>query len=100
MRSMTGFGQGRSSHITAEIHSVNRKNLDITLYLPKELLFLDIDIRRFLSQNMQRGQITVRIHADLLEHKETLSHLKALQKKWNQISDALKLKDQITLPSY
>ncbi len=98
MRSMTGFGQGRSSHITAEIHSVNRKNLEISLYLPNELLFLDIDIRRFLSEQIQRGQITVRINADLLEHKETLAHLKTLQKKWNQISDHLKLKDQITLP--
>lgn len=97
MRSMTGYGQAKSSHVTIEIHSVNRKSLDINLYLPKELLFLDIDIRQFLSKTIQRGQVTVRLTADLRGAKATISHLKSLQKKWNQISAELKLKDQVTL---
>ncbi|MBS0615972.1 MAG: YicC family protein [Verrucomicrobia bacterium] len=98
MRSMTGYGQARSSHITVEIHSVNRKTLDMNIYLPKELLFLDVEIRRFLSEKLQRGQVTIRIQADLLDQKATLSHLKKLQKKWNDITDALKMPVQVTLP--
>jgi len=64
-RSMTAYGR---AHVTTdagvfliEIHSVNRKSLDITLNMPKELLMFDMDLRKELSKEVKRGFITVRI---------------------------------------
>lgn len=64
-RSMTAYGR---AHITTdvglfliEIHSVNRKNLDITVNLPKELLKFDIELRKELAKEIKRGCVTVRI---------------------------------------
>ena len=45
-RSMTAYGQGHVGPYLVEIHSVNRKGLEINIYLPRELLYFDIAIAR------------------------------------------------------
>jgi len=66
MKSMTAYG--RSLHRSAfgqwviEIHSVNKKTLDFFLLIPKELLQFDLEIRKWISSVVQRGQITVRMN--------------------------------------
>lgn len=62
---MTGYGkevfsQGSSSYLI-EIHSVNKKNLDLSLYIPKDLLFLDLEIRKRLASVIKRGQVTFKL---------------------------------------
>lgn len=65
IKSMTAYG--RSSKTSSlgrwniEIHSVNRKFLDLSIHLPKEFLVFDIDVRKALSLEIQRGQVTVKI---------------------------------------
>lgn len=64
-RSMTAYGRAHVSteagSFLIEIHSVNRKSLDITVNLPKELLMFDMDFRKELSHEVKRGFITVRV---------------------------------------
>ncbi|WP_420421016.1 YicC/YloC family endoribonuclease [Simkania sp.] len=64
-RSMTAYGRAHvtteSGSFLIEIHSVNRKSLDITVNLPKELLLFDMDFRKELSKEVKRGFITVRV---------------------------------------
>ena len=44
-----------------ELHSVNRKTLDFSIYLPKDFLQFDLEIRKWLSKYIKRGQVTVKI---------------------------------------
>ncbi|NGX45552.1 MAG: hypothetical protein K940chlam2_00707 [Chlamydiae bacterium] len=64
-RSMTGYGRGESpafegARWVVEIHTVNRKLLDIAVQLPREWLKFDLDLRKGISQAVKRGQITVK----------------------------------------
>ncbi|NBO24999.1 MAG: YicC family protein, partial [Chlamydiae bacterium] len=45
-----------------EIHSVNRKFLDMSIHLPRDFLLYDIEVRKFLSSKIHRGQVTVKIN--------------------------------------
>lgn len=62
---MTAYG--RSSKTTpsgrwnVEIHSVNRKFLDISIQLPRDFLVFDIELRKAVSAEIQRGQVTVKV---------------------------------------
>ncbi len=46
---------------TLEIHSVNKKNLEIFAQLPKELLFLDAELRKKTLKFCARGHVVVRL---------------------------------------
>lgn len=65
LKSMTAFG--RANLLTAvgrfivEIQSLNRKHLEISLYLPPELIRFDPEIRRWVAAETVRGQVIVRI---------------------------------------
>jgi uncharacterized protein (TIGR00255 family) len=65
MRSMTAFGRNSQSlslgRWIAEIHSVNRKQLDLSVYMPKDFLVFDVDVRKKISSVVFRGQITLKI---------------------------------------
>lgn len=77
-----------------EIHSVNRKMLDISIYLPKDLLRFDIEIRRMLSQSLERGQITLRLafQNDEIGGKYFSNYslqLKLLKDEWEKLAREL-----------
>ncbi len=63
MRSMTGCGNGRIRkdgwEVTAEIRTVNHRFLDISLRLPRNLVFLEQTIRNGIGARIRRG------HADV-----------------------------------
>ncbi|MCB1072255.1 MAG: YicC family protein [Chlamydiales bacterium] len=64
-RSMTAYGRAHvktnAGLFLIEIHSVNRKSLDINTNLPKEFLVLDMGLRSRLADVVKRGYITVRM---------------------------------------
>ena len=67
MRSMTGYGYCDSGSlegidISVEIKSVNRKQLDIKINLPRELQAQEIDVRRIISSNISRGSVYVKVN--------------------------------------
>lgn len=103
--SMTGFGRAfcdaADGKLIVEIQSVNRKYLEIFVSLPKEFSYYEHDIRKWVSEKVSRGQITVRVH--LLSHPQSLlpnlSALKTLKKKWEKHASELGYStDSITLP--
>jgi uncharacterized protein (TIGR00255 family) len=65
IRSMTAYGRSlRLSSLgkcLVEVHSVNKKTLDFNVHAPREFLQFDLDVRKWLSAKLKRGQITVRI---------------------------------------
>lgn len=52
-----------------ELHSINRKGLDLFLSLPEELLFADLPLRKQLSAALSRGQVTLRLRAPAASHR-------------------------------
>ncbi|MBI5819926.1 MAG: YicC family protein [Verrucomicrobia bacterium] len=65
MKSMTGYGRGECSRhgvkITVELNSVNRKQSDITINLPRELIELEPRIRDLINARVARGRLNVAV---------------------------------------
>ncbi len=92
---MTAYGRASRRAPTGrwvvEIHSVNRKMLDLHVNLPKEFLLFDRDVRKWVGGALQRGQVTVRIF--MQEEGPVPSHyaslLKEQKKNWERIASDL-----------
>jgi len=69
LKSMTGFGEGTASAsgicVAVEISSVNRKQLDVNINLPRTLVALDAQIQSRVRQEFSRGRVSgiVRVEA-------------------------------------
>src|SRR5215207_6576689 len=63
MRSMTGYGRGHSalngSKFSVELNSVNRKQSDVVVTLPRELAELEPRVRDTINTEISRGRLTV-----------------------------------------
>jgi uncharacterized protein (TIGR00255 family) len=60
---MTGYGRGEIDHngtkFSVELNSVNRKQSDIVLNLPRDLAELEPRIRQTINENISRGRTNV-----------------------------------------
>ncbi len=63
MRSMTGYGRGEVDHngakFSVELNSVNRKQSDIVINLPRDLNELEPRIRQTINEKISRGRTSV-----------------------------------------
>jgi uncharacterized protein (TIGR00255 family) len=105
MKSMTGYGRGECSErgfkITVEVSSVNRKQSEIAVNLPRDLEVLEAQIRDEINRVVARGRLTVRVavqaaagasnsHINTALARQYARELRALAKE-------LKLTDFVTL---
>jgi uncharacterized protein (TIGR00255 family) len=64
---MTGFGRGQKAvgglDLSVEINSVNRRNLEVSVSLPREWQTLERDIQNRLRQDFSRGKLHVTLQA-------------------------------------
>jgi len=114
MRSMTGYGHGESAKagfkFTVELNSVNRKQSDISVNLPKELVELEPRIRDEINAVLSRGKINcvVSYHrsaanaADQVELDEELAlayvtAIRKLQRK-TKLTGAISLETVLRAP--
>jgi uncharacterized protein (TIGR00255 family) len=105
MRSMTGYGRGECARdgikFTVELNSINRKQSDIAVNLPKELVELEPRIRDEINAHLSRGRINavVAYHRSAAEERVELdeslaqAYLRAIRKLQRQT----KLNGPITL---
>ena len=107
MKSMTGYGRGECSQngfkITVELSSVNRKQTEISVNLPREMEMLEAQIRDRINQHISRGRLTVRVslHAGASKLSARM-HLnvplaKAYARELTRLSHQLKLPGPVTL---
>src|SRR5437016_11383772 len=65
MKSMTGYGRGDCSQdgfkITVELSSVNRKQSEISVTLPREMEMLEAQMRDIINRYIARGRLTARV---------------------------------------
>jgi uncharacterized protein (TIGR00255 family) len=107
MKSMTGYGRGECSQkgfkITVEVSSVNRKQTEISVALPREMEMLEAQIRDLIHRYISRGRLTVRValHAGA-SNLSARMHLnvplaKAYARELNRLSRQLHLPGPVTL---
>ena len=65
MKSMTGFGNGEvlidDLLYRVEISSVNRKQADIIINIPRELSALETRVRKIIKESVSRGLSLIHI---------------------------------------
>lgn len=91
VKSMTAFGRAvidsPDGQWSFEILTVNRKGLDISLYMPREWLRFDPDIRKWIGSALARGQVTVKILPPVGGQSPAIyTHLKESQSMWQKIA--------------
>jgi uncharacterized protein (TIGR00255 family) len=102
---MTGYGRGTATldgrQIAVELSSVNRKQAEISLSLPRALVELEPRVRDEINAHISRGRLTVAVG---LHHKSgtrgeaiNLAAAKAYRKQLNALRKELKLAGEITL---
>jgi uncharacterized protein (TIGR00255 family) len=107
MKSMTGYGRGECSQdgfkITVELSSVNRKQTEISVNLPREMEMLEAPIRDVINRYVARGRLTVRVslHAGA-GNQAARMHLnvplaKAYARELNRLAKHLHLSGLVTL---
>lgn len=106
MRSMTGYGIGKSTsdilNIKVEVKSVNNRYCDINIRLPKNLLFLEDKIRKTIKNSVSRGKIDVFINLEYINSTNTnididSSLAKEYYKALKKLKDELDIKGEINL---
>src|SRR5438552_5353670 len=107
MKSMTGYGRGDCSQdgfkITVELSSVNRKQTEISVNLPREMEMMEAQIRDIINRYIGRGRLTVRVALHAGESRMSARmHLniplaKAYARELNRLSKQLKLPGPVTL---
>lgn len=100
---MTGYGKAsfiyKGACYLLEIHSVNRKGLDLNLFIPRDMLSLDIEIRKWISEEIKRGQITLKLTREINEQNiqgfiPTVSYMQSLKDGWVSIAAQLGFKEE------
>lgn len=103
---MTGHGWGEQtregSKITVELSSVNRKQGEITVNLPRELEVLEAQVREEINRRVARGRVSVRVglHAGEGEAGQVALNVplaRAYVKEFRKLSKDLKLGGEVTL---
>src|ERR1043165_4405550 len=105
MKSMTGYGRGEAAQkgfkISVETSSVNRKNSEISVNLPRDLEVLEAQIRDEINRRISRGRLTVRVSAHAGDGagkiKIDTELAKVYAKELSRLAKELKLSDTVTL---
>lgn len=104
---MTGYGHGDWARdgfkVTVELSSVNRKQTEISVNLPREMEMLEAPMRELIHRHVARGRLTVRVslHAggDKLSARMHLNLplAKAYARELGRLAKKLKLTGPVTL---
>ena len=103
---MTGFGSGTivedGKEISIELKSLNHRYTDINIRIPRNLSFLEDDIRKKIQAQVSRGHIDVFINyqntnEDSHDIKIDFALLKSYLNSFEQIKKTTNLVDDITL---
>jgi uncharacterized protein (TIGR00255 family) len=107
MKSMTGYGWGEAVQdgfkVTVELSSVNRKQSEISVNLPRELEVLEAQLRDEVNRRVARGRITARVTLHAAERsgsgqvRMNVQLARAYAKKLRELARDLKLSGDVTL---
>ena len=106
MNSMTGYGRGEAARggakFTVEISTVNRKQAELSLYLPRELDALESRARDEINAKVSRGRIAARVQwtaksGDRAQVEIDRNLAKEYAKEYRKLGTDLKLGGEVSL---
>jgi uncharacterized protein (TIGR00255 family) len=106
MKSMTGYGRGMAEgegcRVTVELSSVNRRQAEVSLNLPRELESLEARIRELLGKEVLRGRVTARVVMQAKEVGDGVCRLhvplaRAYVREFRKLARELQLAGEVTL---
>ena len=107
MKSMTGYGRGETAQdgfkVTVEVTSVNRKQGEVAVNLPRELEALEQRVRDVVNQRISRGRLTVKVSLHAADGawpgkiRLNVPLAKAYARELDRLAKALKLSGAVTL---
>lgn len=106
MNSMTGYGRGECARdgfkVTVEISSVNRRQADVSVILPRALEVLEPRIRDEVNHRVSRGRITVRVALHAAEGRDAQVRVnrllaRAYMAEFRRLAGELKLGEDVPL---
>lgn len=104
---MTAFGRAKVitsiGRFSCEIQSVNRRYLEVVSFLPSELAAFEVDIKRWVGERLNRGNVTVRVSAHLegtgpIRVSPNLTMARQIKQACDQMSSELGLLESIHFP--
>jgi uncharacterized protein (TIGR00255 family) len=103
MKSMTGYGSAERSsksaiRVNAEAFSFNKKNLDVKIILPPDLLRLEPKIRKLATGKIFRGMLTLKISLGTSDRSKTqFKTISDYYNKLEKIKENLEIKTAVTI---
>lgn len=106
LKSMTGFGRGtveeQGKGYVVEIKSVNHRYLDINIKMPRNLISLEENIRKIISQNLNRGKVDVFITQNSYAANNVVANFNApladsYLESLNEIKNRYNVRDDISV---
>ena len=104
---MTGYGRGECAQdgfkITVELSSVNRKQAEVSVTLPRELEMLEAQLREVIHRSVARGRVNVRVSLHAAAGKLSVrKHINAALAKdyaaeFARLAKQLKLSGEVSL---
>jgi uncharacterized protein (TIGR00255 family) len=105
VRSMTGYGRNIATspqgNLLIEVHSVNRRSLEMTVHAPKEFLLFDIALRKRVGERVKRGQVSVRLSrefGDAVACDVSTESLREIYGYWEGVAKSLQMDGAVDLP--
>lgn len=103
--SMTGHGRGqsrgKSGNVEIEVSSVNRRQLDVRVNIPREMSMLEPMIHDFIGDKVARGSVNVLVRYAPPSGKGHLTVDETLARKYvkefRRVGQKLKLKDDLSM---
>lgn len=93
---MTAYGLSDSvfdqGNMTVEVQSVNRRFLEMSIQLPKELASLEMSVRKRVRDHLSRGAVSVRVSFELTagwEIEPNTESIKKLQTAWERVAESI-----------
>lgn len=98
---MTGYACAEAvtsaGKVEVEVHSVNRKGLDVNVILPREWLHLDVEVRKAVGRRIKRGQVTVRFTVSEKGSLPSVETLRAVKEAWETMGREVGVEGKVTL---
>ena len=106
IKSMTGFGRAEvldeNHKFTIELKTVNHRYLDLSVRLPRQLVFFETSVRNYLKKYLLRGKVDVFVlYEDYSPQKVLLTYNQELAKQYleyfRQMEKEFHVENDITL---
>ena len=101
--SMTGFGKScveiENKKLTAEIKSLNSKQLDLSIRIPQQYREYGLQLRNLVATNLERGKVDLTITADNIGENCQTTINKSLAKGYKAQLEDLSKELNIPLPT-